>query len=93
MPTTITSPATTSKNPVHRPLVAFNERREIERVVVRLQDRYPALSSTVIRTAVSVALHAFDGAKVRKFVPLLVERLARERLEHVQEIDRRTSAG
>jgi hypothetical protein len=89
MPTTITSPSTTCKNPVPGPLVAFDERREIERVVTRLHDRYPELHIDVIRTAVNVALHAFDGAKVRTFVPLLVERLARQSLEHIQVIDLR----
>jgi hypothetical protein len=89
MPTTLTSPAATSKNPVRPPLIVVDESREIERVVTRLKDRYPALSSAAIRAAVDGSVHAFEGAKVRKFVPLLVERLARVTLEHVQVVDLR----
>jgi hypothetical protein len=85
MTTTITSPATSSKNPVHRPLDIVDESREIERVMTRLHERYPTLDSTSIRTAVNVSVHAFDGATVRKFVPLLVERMARTSLEHALE--------
>ena len=62
-------------------LEILNEGREIERVVSRLLDRYPMLSLAEIERVVSVALHAFDGARVRHFVPLLVERLADESLE------------
>jgi hypothetical protein len=93
MPTTINTSAPTSTNPVRRPLAAVDESREIERVVTRLQDHYPMLSSAAIRAAVDGSVHAFDGAQVRKFVPLLVERLARQSLEQVQEVERRVRAG
>jgi hypothetical protein len=65
-------------------LEKLNEGREIERVVARLHERYPTLSQADVRRAVTVAIHAFDGAKVRHFVPLLVERMARESLDHVR---------
>ena len=93
MPTTIAPSVPTSKNAVRRPLNVVDEGREIERVVARLQDRYPALSNAAVRAAVDGSVHAFDAAKVRTFVPLLVERLAKERLEHVQVIDLPESAG
>jgi hypothetical protein len=63
----------------------LNESRELERVVTRLRDQYPTLAPQQIRTAVNVAVHAFDGAKVRHFVPLLVERMARESLDYVRD--------
>jgi hypothetical protein len=63
----------------------LDESRELERVVTRLRDQYPMLAVAQIRTAVTVAVHAFDGAKVRHFVPLLVERMAKQSLDHVRD--------
>ncbi len=78
-PTAASRPATTPE------FERLNEARELERVVTRLQDSYPTLAPEQVRTAVSVAVHAFDGAPVRHFVPLLVERMARESLTYVRD--------
>lgn len=47
----------------------------------RLRERYPQASSDEIQRAVDSARHHFDTAKVRDFVPVLVEREAREFLD------------
>jgi len=51
----------------------------------RLESRFPDLDPTVVEAAIRVAASEITGP-VRDFVPLLVERAARERL-------RRTVAG
>ena len=63
------------------------ETRELETVVARLRDRYPSVGETVIRDVVATSLHMFDDAAVRKFVPLLVEKLARQTLDRRSVID------
>ncbi|AZC14022.1 three-helix bundle dimerization domain-containing protein [Microbacterium sp. ABRD28] len=47
----------------------------------RLRERYPQASPDDIRTAVDSARQHFGGAKVRDFVPVLVEREARAFLD------------
>lgn len=47
----------------------------------RLRERYPQASPDDIEQALDRARHHFDGAKVRDFVPVLVEREARAALD------------
>ena len=89
MPSTIEPAAASPRTEDKTEPELLNESRELERLVTRLRDRYPTLAPDQIRTAVNVAVHAFDGAKVRHFVPLLVERMARESLDYVR--DRRST--
>ncbi len=71
----------------------LDEPRELERVVTRLVEQYPAAGETVVRDIVTTTVHMFDDATVRKFVPLLVERLARAALNERLVIDVRDRTG
>jgi hypothetical protein len=62
-----------------------HEARQMAEVQERLESRFPDLEPTVVEAAIRVAASEITGP-VRDFVPLLVERAARERL-------RRTVAG
>jgi hypothetical protein len=70
-----------------------DEPRELERVVARLVEQFPAAGERVVRDIVTTTVHTFDGAAVRKFVPLLVERLARMALNERRVIDVREHTG
>jgi hypothetical protein len=85
--------ATMAPTPSTTPIAHVDEPRELERVVARVWEQYPATSETVIRDVVATSVHVFDDAKVRKFVPLLVERLARAALNQRRVIDSEESAG
>jgi hypothetical protein len=50
-------------------------------IVDRLAERYPHLPTDRIDAAVQEARHHFEQARVRDFVPVLVEREARAWLE------------
>lgn len=56
------------------------EERLIAHAVTRLSAKYPSISADVVADAVASAHAHFDGHKVRDFVPLLVERMAGEKL-------------
>ncbi|TQM62870.1 three-helix bundle dimerization domain-containing protein [Humibacillus xanthopallidus] len=56
-----------------------HERRALVEVEERLRRRFPQLDATVVEAAVRLA-HAEMTGPVRDFVPLLVERAARDRL-------------
>lgn len=53
----------------------------IEQVIDRLGTRFPDLPREGIEQVVRLAHEHFAAGKVRDFVPLLVERLAREKLQ------------
>ncbi|ANQ75374.1 hypothetical protein F6X56_02505 (plasmid) [Rhodococcus erythropolis] len=55
------------------------EERLIAHAVSRLSAKYPSISADVVADAVASA-HAHFDDKVRDFVPLLVERMAGEKL-------------
>lgn len=59
----------------------IDEDREIEDIIVRLSARFPHQPSTVVVDAVTEARSHFERARVRDFVPVLIEREARARLE------------
>lgn len=47
---------------------------QLGHVITRLQQSYPELGEGEIRAIVTAATREFDGARLRQFVPLLVER-------------------
>ncbi|WP_457207360.1 three-helix bundle dimerization domain-containing protein [Nocardioides sp. P5_C9_2] len=53
-------------------------------VSARLMERFPSVSATVVAEVVGELRGEFDGSRVRSFVPILVERLARDRLAALQ---------
>lgn len=54
------------------------EQRQIDQVVDRLTELFPYVPDHVISDTVDSAHHRFDGARIREFVPLFVERQCRE---------------
>lgn len=57
------------------------ERKAIEAVIVRLTAAFaPPYDSTEVTETVREAYRAFEGSKIRDFVPLLVENAARRAL-------------
>ena len=58
-----------------------DEDRAIDEVVSRLSEKFQALSPEHIKDVVDQELHRFDGGRVRDFVPVLVERAAKQRLK------------
>jgi len=57
-----------------------HERRALAEVVDRLFDRFPDLSEDRVRAVVTATHQKFEGMRIRDFVPILVERHAREQL-------------
>jgi hypothetical protein len=53
------------------------EQRQIDQVVDRLTELFPYVPDHVISETVDSAHHRFDGARIREFVPLFVERHCR----------------
>ena len=56
------------------------ERHELARITARLGVVFPALEPGVVQAAVDRLHHRFQACRVRTYVPLLVERLARTEL-------------
>ncbi|NYD99715.1 hypothetical protein BJY21_000900 [Kineosphaera limosa] len=69
-----------SSSPVHDP---GWEQAAVEHVVDRLQERYEGVPTEIVETVVRRAHAEFDGP-IRDFVPLLVEKAARGRLDELQ---------
>jgi hypothetical protein len=61
-----------------------HEERAIAEVQVRLEARFPDLDPTVVEAAVRLAQAEITGP-VRDFVPLLVEKAARDRLQQARD--------
>ncbi|HEY9417634.1 hypothetical protein AXA44_27450 [Rhodococcus sp. SC4] len=59
------------------------EQLHLTRVIDRLQTRYPDVSRDTIDEVVRSAHGQFADRKVRDFVPLLVERAAREKIQEL----------
>ncbi len=57
-----------------------HEAREIDEVIGRLRDQFPDVSESRIRAVVTDAHQAFEGRPIRDFVPVFVERAARQTL-------------
>jgi hypothetical protein len=60
----------------------MNEDEALASVVGRLTEKFPDVPQPEVASVVEDARHHFDDAKVRDFVPVLVEREARDRLIH-----------
>lgn len=58
---------------VHR----AEEQRQIDQVVDRLVQAFPLVPDDVISETVAAAHRGFDMARIREFVPMLVERQCR----------------
>lgn len=59
---------------------ARNEREQLRDAVERLSVQYPTLSAATIAEVVQELHDRFNGARIREFVPLFVERHARTAL-------------
>lgn len=55
---------------------ADDEARVLDQVSARLLSRFPQASPEHLRRAVETAYHDLDGARIRDFVEILVEREA-----------------
>jgi hypothetical protein len=63
--------------------VGAGEWTAIEQVVSRLVQSYPEMSTETVQTVVHHAHAKFDGRPVRDFVPLFVERGAKQELSRL----------
>jgi hypothetical protein len=64
-------------------VVELSEQTIIEHLVVRLTNRYPGISESVVAGVVHDVYSRFEGRPLRDFVPLLVERHARSELDRL----------
>jgi len=58
-----------------------DEAKALEQVAERLRARLPHIDHDTIQEIVDAAYHEFDGAPIRDFVAILVERTALEKVE------------
>ena len=58
----------------------MGEQTRISDVVERLSKSYPTLSAETVTEVVGDMYAAFNGSRIREFVPLFVERRARSAL-------------
>jgi hypothetical protein len=65
-------------------VIELSEQTVIEQLVVRLTDRYPAISQATVASVVLETHARFDGRPLRDFIPLLVERNAKSELERLR---------
>ena len=61
--------------------ITAEEKRAIEQVAERLRERFPEKKPGLVGTTVDQAHRRYDGRPIRDFVPVLVEREAREELD------------
>ena len=59
---------------------AAHEVRELNEVVERLRERFPEVPEERVRSVVTKAHEGFAGHPIRDFVPVFVERVARDEL-------------
>ncbi|RNL64067.1 hypothetical protein EFK50_05825 [Nocardioides marmoriginsengisoli] len=62
-------------------MASKDEAQALEQVAARLKARHPSIDITTIKAQVDAAYHEFDGAPIRDFVEILVERAALEKVE------------
>jgi len=65
---------------------AAHEFRELNEVVERLLQRYPDLQEQHVRSVVTKAHEKFAGNPIRDFVPVFVERSARDELSRTVKV-------
>lgn len=58
-----------------------HEQEALDEVCMRLSDRYASRGSAEVASVVHDVAEEFSEARVRDFVPVLVEHLAKDRLE------------
>ncbi|WP_353829261.1 three-helix bundle dimerization domain-containing protein [Agromyces sp. SYSU T0242] len=58
-----------------------DEQQGVEHVVTRMLQRYPSLAPERVREVVDEEHRRFDGGRVRDFIPVLVERATKKRLD------------
>jgi len=63
-------------------MATSEETRVIHQVSARLRSRFPQVASDDLRHAVESAYHELDGARIRDFVEILVERSAADVIDH-----------
>jgi hypothetical protein len=51
---------------------------ELLPIIAGLQARYPEVEPAIVRRCVEHAAHGFQGARIRNFLPTLIERTAAE---------------
>ena len=64
------------------PATQGREETAIENVRARLETRFRDRSRTDVADIVNRALARFVGARIRDYIPLLVERISRDELNH-----------
>jgi hypothetical protein len=64
-----------------------DEDRAIAEAAERLTKRFPDLSPDLVEAAVADSRPEFDGNPIRDFVPLFVERAAKQRLQTLVSSD------
>ena len=60
-----------------------DELRAVEQVIDRLSAKFAHMPSQRIFEVVDETYHEFDGAPIRDFVPIMVEKSAKDRLAHL----------
>ena len=70
----------------------IDEVRELRLVYQRLAEQFPDLPPTTVQLHISQEHRKLDGRPVRNFVPLLVERAAREALASASSPPARAAA-
>lgn len=61
------------------------EQRSVEEVVDRLTTKYPGIDRLEIERIVAEEHQAFEGRPVRDFVPVLVEKSAKQRVKALEQ--------
>ena len=64
-------------------MIELSEQTVIDQLVVRLTSRYPAISESTVSMVVRDIHAKYDGRPLRDFIPLFVERNARNELERL----------
>lgn len=59
----------------------ISEQRSVEEVIDRLGTKFPDVDRATIQAIVAEEHDAFDGRPVRDFVPVLVEKRAKQRVK------------
>jgi hypothetical protein len=63
-----------------------HEARELDEVVERLRQRFPQTPEDRVRSVVMEAHRSFAGNPIRDFVPVFVERSARDELSRTVQV-------
>lgn len=64
-------------------VIELSEQTVIDQIVTRLTSRYPTVSKSTVSTVVHDVHARYDGRPLRDFVPLFVERNAKNALEEL----------